>query len=203
MKKSIENFWYYYKYYLLVGVLIIFVAVLAIFFTGGSIPPDIQIGYVSDGREISDDAKNYINTYFEQVITDANGDNKKTLDIVPLIGPRVDVEFSDSGAQIVLVDGHTLDIYKMKGVFEPLDKVVSDYDIDISGNTQVKGMVEGKSEEHTYAIPVEKIKYLLDMGFPGEDYYLTVRVEYDNNEEAKTKNNNSYSVLDRMLKYKG
>lgn len=203
MKEKLVNFWYYYKYYMLTGIFIILVVVLAIFKTGGSTPPDIQIGYVTDGREIGDEVKNYFSTYFDQAISDVNSDNKKTLDIVPLIGPRVDAEFSDNGAQIVLVDGHTLDIYKAQGVFEPLDKVVSDNDIDISSNSQVRGTVEGNNEEHIYAIPVGNIKYLLDMGFPGEDYYLTVRVEYDNDEEAKTKNKNSYSVLEKMLKYKG
>ncbi len=203
MKGKISNFWYYYKVYVLVGLFILAVGFVLIMFSKGNREPDIQIGYVTDGREIGEDAKAAINNHFEKVIQDVNKDDKKILDFVPMMGPRVDVEFSDAGVQIMLMDGHTLQVYKEKGIFEPLDEFVDKHQIDISGNEEIMATPQGQSEKHIYALPMNKIKYLLDFGFPAENYYLTMRVEYENNETTKMKNKNAYKVLEKMLEYKG
>lgn len=203
MKDNISNFWYYYKMYVLVGLFILAVAFVLIMFSIGNSEPDIQIGYVTDGREIGEDAEAAINSHFEKVIQDVNKDDNKILDFVPMMGPRVDVEFSDEGVQIMLLDGHTLQVYKEKGVFEPLDEFVDKYQIDISGNEEIMATPQGQSEKHIYALPMNKVKYLLDYGFPADNYYLTMRVEYEKNETAKMKSKNANIVLEKMLEYKG
>ena len=201
MTGKISNFWYYYKVYVLVGLFILAVVFVLIMFSKGNSEPDIQIGYVTDGREIGEDAEAAINNHFEKVIQDVNKDDKKLLDFVPMMGPRVDVEFSDDGVQIMLMDGHTLQIYKEKGVFEPLDEFVDKYQIDISGNEEIMATPQGQSEKHIYALPMNKVKYLLDFGFPEENYYLTMRVEYEKNETSDMKNSNAHKVLEKMLEY--
>lgn len=202
MKGKISNFWYYYKAYVLAGLFILAVVFLLIMFSTGNSEPDIQIGYVTDGREIGDDAESAINSYFENVIQDVNKDDKKILDFVPMMGPRVDVEFSDEGVQIMLMDGHSLQIYKEQGIFEPLDVYVDKYQIDISGNEEIMSTPQGQMEKHIYALPMSKVKYLLDYGFPADDYYLTIRVEYEKNETSQMKNSNAHKVLEKMLEYK-
>ncbi len=202
MKDKISNFWYYYKVYVLVGLFILAVAFVLIMFSGGKSEPDIQVGYVTDGREIGDDAEAAINSYFEKVIKDVNNDEKKILDFVPMMGPRVDVEFSEEGVQIMLMDGHKLQIYKEQGLFEPLDEFVDKYQIDISGNEEIMATPQGQSEKHIYALPMNKVNYLLDCGFPAENYYLTIRVEYEKNETSEMKNSNAHKILEKMLEYK-
>lgn len=77
MKGKISNFWYYYKVYVFVGLFILAVAFVLIMFSKGNSEPDIQIGYVTDGREIGEDAEEAINSHFEKVIQDVNKDEKK------------------------------------------------------------------------------------------------------------------------------
>lgn len=203
MTGKLSNFWYYYRNYVIVGILLLVTAVAIIILSSGGTEPDIQIGYVTDGREIEEKAQEDVNKYFETVIKDVNNDSKKALGFVPLMGPRVDLEFSSDGAQIVLVDGNTLQIYKEQGVFEPLDDVAKSHGLDVGNNPEVMSKLEGQSDTHIYALPTEKIKFLLDLGFPEKDYYLAVRVEYKKDEMAKAKNKNAYSVLEKMFDYKG
>lgn|GEM_PF-1885318 len=201
MKSKISDLWYYYKAYIVAGLFILTVAFVLIFSIGNN-QPDIQIGYVTDGRELGDDVERAINSYFENVIQDVNKDDKKILDFVPMMGTRVDVEFSDEGVQIMLIDGHTLQIYKEQGAFEPLDEFVNKYQIDISGNEEIMAAPPGQSEKYIYALPMSNVQYLLDCGFPPDNYYLTIRVEYEKNETTEMKNNNAHKVLEKMLEYK-
>ncbi len=203
MAGKLSNFWYYYRNYVIIGVLLLVTAVAIMVLSSGGTEPDIQIGYVTDGRELQEQTQEDVNKYFETVIKDVNNDDKKFLGFVPLMGPRVDLEFSSDGAQIVLVDSNTLQIYKEQGVFEPLDDVVESHGLDVGNNLEVMSKLEGQSDMHIYALPTEKIKYLLDLGFPDKDYYLAVRVEYKKNDMSKAKNENAYSVLEKMFEYKG
>ncbi len=202
MSSKIQNFWYYHKFHVLVIFFIALSIVIAILITGKRIDPDVQIGYVTDGREISAEARENINRYFEKVIQDANEDNEKLLSFIPLMGPRVDLEFASDGAQIILMDGNTLNKYKDMGALEPLDDFVKKYGMDVSRNTEVMSRGGGENEEHIFALPMKYIKFLLDAGFPAEDYYLTVRVEYDQDEDSVIKNKNAYAIMDEMLAYK-
>ncbi|MDF2985100.1 MAG: hypothetical protein K0R50_610 [Eubacterium sp.] len=202
MSSKFQNFWYYYKFHVIVIFFIALSIVIAVLLTGKRTDPDIQIGYVTDGREISEEAKANINKYFENVITDVNEDNEKLLSFIPLIGPRVDLEFASDGAQIILMDSNTLVKYKDMGALEPLDAFVKKHGMDVSGNTEVMSRAEGDNVEHIFALPMRNIKFLLDAGFPAEDYYLTVRVEYDKNKESNIKNKNAYAIMDQMLDYK-
>lgn len=203
MSEKLSNFWYYYKYHVLVGLVVILIAIPIIILAGGDTEPDIQIGYTTDGRQISEEAQEHVNKELQKDIQDVNDDGLKTLAFVPMMGQRVDVEFSTSGVQIMLIDGYNLQRFMERGAFEPLDELVKKFNIDIAGADMIKAKLEGQSDEHIYALPMKKIKYLLDLGFPPENYYLTVRVEYDNNKSSKTKNENAYAVLEEMLKYKG
>ncbi|OPX43339.1 hypothetical protein CLHUN_26840 [Ruminiclostridium hungatei] len=204
MLSKLSNFWYYHKNHVLAAIILLVIAVFVIIVVPGGTPsPDIQVGYVTDGREVGEAVIEEMNSYFENVIKDVDGDNKRYMDFIPLIGPRVDVEFSSDGVQLILIDGNTLDLYKNQGVFEPLDAVVKKHGLDVSMDERVLSMTEGQKETHIFALPVSKIKYLLDRGFPGDNYYLAVRMEYENTPEARTKNKNSYSVLEKMLEYRG
>ncbi len=203
MAEKLSNFWYYYKYHVLVGLVVVLIAVPIIILAGGDTEPDIQIGYTTDGRLVSEDAQEYVSKYFEKDIQDVNDDDIKTLSFVAMMGQRIDVEFTTSGVQIMLIDGYNLQRFMERGAFEPLDELVKKYNIDIAGVDVIKAKLDGDSDEHIYALPMKKIKYLLDLGFPPEDYYLTVRVEYNDDATSEMKNKNAYSVLERMLEYKG
>ncbi len=200
MNKKLENFWYYHKIKVFVVLFIVVSAIVAIKFTGKKIEPDITFAYVTDGRVLPEDTENDIRRNLEAVIQDANGDRKKQMALISLSGPRVDLEFISGDLQVVLMDGNTLNKYITTGALEQVDEYLSKYNLDLGNNPEVKATVEDGKDQHTYAIPVKNIDFLLDAGFPPDYYYLTICTEKGQNDSQRTKSSNAHAIVDEMLK---
>ncbi len=197
-KKTLENFWYYHKVKVIVGIFAIIAFVMILKLNHGKLAHDVDIAYVTDGRTISQEAEAYLNQSFAEKIQDVTGDKNKETGFVPLMGPRVDMEFVAEGAQIVLMDGNTLSKFINTGVLEPLDPFVNKCKLDLSGHPEINAEVPG-IEGHTYAIPMKFIPLLLGVGFPSEDYYLTVRTANHKNKTSSGKNMNAHAIMETLL----
>ena len=200
-KIKLEDFWYYNKVKVFIAVIIIITLVIVIRLTGGSYEPDVVIAYVTDGRTISEEMEEGLNEFFAASIKDVNGDKKKRIDFVSLMGPRVYLEFVSDTSQIVLMDRNSLRTYINSGAFEPIDDLVSKYKMDFSNNPEVKSKTVLLDEVRTYAVPMGYIPFLLDVGFPAQDYYLTIRVERGKSKSAAEKNMNAHAIVDVILGY--
>lgn len=194
-----ENFWYYHKFKVLGAIIVVCVIVITVMTARGHAKPDVEIAYVTDGRIVSDDVINYMNQYFAPGIQDVNGDNKKVTAITPLEGPRIEMEFYIEGSQIILMDGGTLYKFIGAGVFKPLDDYIEKYGIDLSKYPDISTKTEWDDTIHTYAIPMECIPTLLDVGFPSENYFLTVRAIENKNTSVQEKQKNAASIVDLLL----
>lgn len=199
--KDFGNFWYYNKFKLLGAIIIVPVIVVLVMTGGSGAKPDVEIAYATDGRTISKEAEEYMNQCFAPVIEDINGDNKKVAVFVPLQGARIDLEFVAEGSQIVLVDGGTLNKFVGTGVFEPLDDYAMECNIDFTEYPGINFMTETDEKAHTYAIPMEYVPLLLDIGFPSENYYLTKKT-VKNNSLSQEKGENADHIIDLLLMQK-
>lgn len=199
--KDFENFWYYNKFKLLGAIITVAVIVVLVITGGSGAKPDVEIAYATDGRTISQEAEEYMNQCFAPVIKDINGDNNKVTAFVPLQGARIDLEFVAEGSQIVLVDGGTLSKFVRTGVFEPLDDYTGKCKIDFDKYPGINLMTETDEKAHTYAIPMEYIPLLLDIGFPSENYYLTKKT-VNNNSSLQEKGENADHIIDLLLMQK-
>lgn len=196
--KDLDNFWYYHKFKLL-GAILVIVAAVFIIKTGGGIKPDVELAYVTDGRIISQEAEEYLRECFAPKITDVNGDKNRNTAFVPLQGPRIDMEFVAEGSQIVLMDGFTLEKFINQGLFEPLDAYAAKLQLDFDKYPGVSAKADETGEVHTYAIPMAYIPFLLKIGFPSENYYLTVRAANTKDKKALEKEKNAYGIMDVLF----
>jgi len=202
MKSKLENFWYYHKIKVIILIVVIITGIFIMTITGKTVDPDVLVSYVSYFNRIPKETEVSIDEYLANTIKDINKDNKKKLTLVPLDGPRVALEFTSEGSQIVLVDGSTLRQYIATGVFEQVDDLVNKYELDISKNTEVRAKVEDNTEVHTYAIPMKNIPFLLKAKFPADNYYLAIRALKNKNEIAVEKNKNAHEIVEVILGYK-
>lgn len=200
MLKKIENFWYHNKGKTIAAVFIIIAAVFILKISGGNIKPDLEIAYVTNGPTLPEDAVAYVNEQLAGEINDINKDRKRKVAFTPLMGPRVPLEFVSGEAQIVLMDGNTLGQYIGEGIFEALDDFNEKYKLASDQYPQVK--LEGTGGTHDYAIPLDNIPFLTELGFPGGDYYLAVRTADEGDMISFNKNKNALAVLDVMLENK-
>lgn len=200
MNKKIENFWYYHKIKVFIVLFLVVSAIVTIKLTGKKIEPDITLAYVTDGRVLPEDREKDINRKLAAVIQDVNGDKKKQMALVPLSGPQIDLEFISGDLQVVLMDGNTLNKYIATGALEQVDEYLGKYKLDLSNNPEVSATVEDGNTPHTYAIPVKNINFLLNVGFPPDNYYLTICGDKGKNDSDHNRNRNAHAIVDEMLK---
>lgn len=197
-----ENFWYYHKVKVILAVICIIGLVCIIKFTAGkNAGPDVAIAYVTDGRTVPEEVEDHITLFLEDAIEDVNNDKIKNLDFVPLMGPRIDLEFVAEGSEIVLMDGGTLRKLINTGVFEPLDNQIGRLKLDLESIPEVNAKLEGEKEKHFYAIPMRHIPFFLDLGFPSDDYYLTIRSNNSGSKLSVAQSKNAQAVVDAILGY--
>ena len=199
-RKGLENFWYYNKVKVIVGVIVIALLVTYMQFTKGDIKSDVEIAYVTDGRTIPVEKEGYLKKVFAARIEDVTGDKYKETAFIPLMGPRIDLEFVGGSSQIVLVDGDTLGRYVKMGAFEPLDTFVNKFKVELKDNPEVTANING-NEAHAYAIPVKSIPLFLNAGFPADNYYMVLRGVIGDKKIAKDKNRNAHAIIETILSY--
>lgn len=199
--KNLENFWYHNKLKLFVAIIVIVVIGYMVIGMGGEGKPDVQVAYLTNGPVVPDDVSKNIGEYLAPVIQDVNKDRRKEIAFVPLyVRTMLDMEFTSNESQILLMDGNSLKQYISLGAFDPLDDTILKYGLDISENPEIK--VEGKkaNEVHVYALPVKNLKLLQKIGFPADNYYLTIRVADGKDKKVMEKNKNAHAVLDELLR---
>ena len=196
IRKKIENFWYYHKVKVIVGIF----AIIAIFIinsadSGGE--ADLEIGYIIGDREIVLQTVNEKMHVFDQIL-EAKDKEKAVISVVPLTSSRLEVEFVIGISHILLLDKETLVPLIENRFFEPLDNYVDIYNIDIKDFPEVKADPENKNEYKVYALPIKEMDLLLEMGFP-EDYYFTIRLPKENDSDDVIRNKNAHLFLDYIL----
>lgn len=203
MKKfDFPNFWYYHKGKLIAAVIGIFSIIAIYSINSGAAKPDFIIAYVTDGRTVSEDAQKKANDYFAEAIHDINNDSNKVLKFAPLESVRVDLEFASSEFKIVLLDGYTLKKYINSAVLKPLDESIDKYGLNLQKSPEVRAKAEGAENVHTYAIPVSNIPFLLEMGFPADNYYMAVRASSDENKLTAEEASMTDAIMDKIFSYK-
>ncbi len=196
IKKKIENFWYYHKVKVFVGIF----AILAILIAGSADSggeADLEIGYIIGKSEFVLENMNEKIPVFEQLIQ-AKDKEKAIISVVPLTSSRLELEFAIGISHILLLDKETLVPFVKNYFFEPLDNYVDKYDIDISDYPEVKADPSNTNDYRVYALPVKEMDLLLEMGFP-EDYYFTIRLPKEKESDDVMRNKNAHIILDYIL----
>ncbi|NLL04292.1 MAG: hypothetical protein GX270_00565 [Clostridiaceae bacterium] len=196
IRKKIENFWYYHKVKVFVGIFA-FIAILVISAADSGGEADLEIGYIIGESEIVLQNVNEKMSALEELI-EAKDKQKAVISVVPLTSSRLELEFAIGISHILLLDKETLVPFAKYRFFESLDNYVDKYDIDISDYAEVKADPDNKNEYRVYALPVKEMDILLEMGFP-EDYYFTIRLPKEDESDDVMRNKNAHIILDYLL----
>jgi len=198
IRKKIENFWYYHK----IKVFVVIFAIITISIAGSNSSggeADLEIGYVIGDEEVllQDTDKNI--ALLESLIQGKDKENA-SVSVLPLTPSRLELEFTIGISHILILDKETLLPFVDYHFFEPLDKYVDKYNMDISECPEVKADPNATDDYKVYALPVKQIDFLLEMGFP-ENYYFTIRLPKQDDSDDIVRNKNAHIILDYMLEY--
>lgn len=200
MRKKMENFWYYHKFKVIVAIFAIVFIILGWNFNDGEVS-DLEIGYVIENHNFILEGEKFeeVKAEFESLIHDVDGDgeNKDVL-FTALMGQRIELEFGIGISHILLLDKEILSVFIDNPFFEPLDRYVEKYNIDISDFPEVHTVPYGTTEPKVYALPVKEMPLLLDIGLP-EDFYFTIRFPKEKEKGDVMRVENAHIVLDYIL----
>lgn len=194
--KKIENFWYYHKFKVIIAIFAVILIIIA-GGTGSGGEADLEIGYVlGDSEIILKNAEEKV-ALFESLLEGKDKD-KAFVSVLPLTPSRIEIEFVIGISQILLLNKETLEPLINHIFFEPLDKYVDKYNIDLTDFPEVKAAAGDSKDQKVYALPVKECDLLIEMGIP-EDYYFTIRLPKENDSDDARKNKNAHIILDYIL----
>ena len=143
VKKWFENFWYHYKWPVIIAAFFIAISAVCISQMAAKEHYDIYIRYVGDA-EITDTQRQDIKRAFEKTGLDSNADEKTVVSFeqVAYISDSENILMNEINAlaketlsvlvsqqyYIYLMDEAAYELYKDSGAFEELDRIF-DYDI--------------------------------------------------------------------------
>lgn len=202
---SLENFWYYYKWPFLGGILIFFVVIIAMVnLTDMEAPSDASV-LAAFAKPLTTEEFD-LQSSLENVIEDVDGNETKRISTNALYiteeGKSDDDSLSISKfensiayaqADLVLMDGINYERFKSKDFLEPLENY-----IDIS---QLDGDNLVYRDGKAVAVKLENSRQLLDMGFIIDDVYAGIMfVPDESNEGIDARRKNAANMLLELSK---
>lgn len=203
--EQLENFWYYYKWWVILGAVFLMGIIVAINFVSSISKEDTADLKIVSVFSHPLTAKEYdINERVTDCLADINGDGKinavlkqyyiteeqKTDDDQIAKGQFETLLRSGSG-DVMLFDEPNLELYIKKDIFTPLDNL---------------DFLSGIPDEHIIyqngvpvALKLEKSQVLIDMGFIIDEVYAGIMFMPDNPTEETVKSRQSAEVVLKKL----
>lgn len=203
--EKIDNFWYYYKWWVILGAVFLMGIIVAVNFFSGLTkeePADLKIISVYSHPLT---AKEYdINERVTDCLTDINGDGKinavlkqyyiteerKTDDDQIAIG-QFETLLGAGDGDVMLFDEPNLEVYIKKDIFKPLDNLEFLSEIPKEHIIYQNGV--------PVAVKLERSKILIDMGFIIDEVYTGVMFVPDEPSEETVKSRQSAEVVLKKL----
>ncbi len=201
-RKKWENFWYYYKIHVWVGIFIALLLMMTIRDCAQRIEPDVSWGYM--GADITAERIEALNQELLPQIQDANHDGKKHLRLYALSDPQQIVVMMASGdTQLFTFDAETFTNFAKGGAFQPLDEFVQTYRIDLKHHPEVRLQAQQTLEKHIYGLPLEGNKLLEALGFQLTGKYLGIRISKNSAKpREQIVHENAHAILKRLFSIK-
>lgn len=202
---SIENFWYYYKWHFLGGIVIFFsVIIVMLNFSDVKEPSDVDI-LTLYARPLTTSEK-YFEDGLDNVIEDVDKNGTKHIEINTLFITESGTSSEDlmdkskfegiiayAQADLVLLDGTNLDRFKSKDFLAPLEDFMDISEID----SEDLIYRDGKA----VAVRLSDSKHLKDMQYIIDDVYAGVMfVPEESEEEIPARRKNATNIIKELIK---
>lgn len=214
-KKKIENFWYYYKIHVIVGIFIAIVLAVTLKDCMNRVTPDLTVSYIGPGY-FDEQFQQKLQEKLSSALKDINADGKNVLDFQCMtinendkseqslaMQQKVMIEFAAGETKVFLLDKDHLKIFAEQGAFENLDDIAAQYGINDTQYPEIKLTVHDTNQSHIYGIPLSGNTMLKDLGADTKDMYIAIRAisDKDRNDAKKLKEfDNARSILQEIIK---
>lgn len=198
-KKKWENFWYYYKIHVGVGIFAAIFLVITIRDCAQNIEPDVTLVYM--GMDLQPNHITHMEEEFLEILQDANNDGKKKISILPVTNEqKLQLLVITRDAQLLVLERRIFEAYAQLGAFQPLDMFIEPYQINITAHPEIQRIPQEEQEEHVYGISLEGNRFFENMGLAANDKYLTMVAPGSKSSSKETViYQNAYAVLENIL----
>ncbi|MBE7022568.1 MAG: hypothetical protein E7414_05080 [Ruminococcaceae bacterium] len=204
-KQKLENFWYYYKTPVILGILVLLIIAFLISGTTEKVATDLNISIVT--ADILTEGSINFDEALGDVIVDSNNDGEAHITINRLFlaentggenyeayAQALEAQLSDRGAVLFIFDRLNYERMIKKDAFCPLNELI---DINAYGDRVLY------HNDRPMALSLQGSKVLADMNFTNDDVYamfLFRRPEDAQNETLNIQYQNGVAVLTELMK---
>lgn len=181
-EKKARNFFYYYKFHLLIGLIVLVVAVLTVRSFINRVEPDFNTVFIGEInyydatdkltaqiREAVPDIKEPgIDGAFITESGDAQQDYAMTMKAIAI--------FSSGGADLLIVDKANYDKYAGQGGFMSLDDIAPSMGVDLEKNKELRTQTEDNPQERLYGVDISDSAALAEAGVQGIEMIAAIPV---------------------------
>jgi len=197
-RKKWENFWYYYKIHVGVGILVAIFLIITIKDCAQNIEPDVTLAYT--GINLQPNHIAHMEQEFVEILQDANNDGKKKISILPAMNEqKLQLIIMTRDAQLLILHRPIFEAYAQHGAFQPLDIFIEPYHIRIEAHPEIQLSPKEGQEKHVYGIPLEGNRFFENMGLDTNDKYI---VMLPSGSKSRSKEiaiyRNAYAVLEKI-----
>lgn len=210
-KKKLENFWYYYKWHVIVGIVAVIVAATSIYDAVTKTEPDLTIDCIIDsGIDYTYSGAMAAKLEKSGVVADNNGDGHKSVNVQYYQTGRDTSNLSADGSMteavqlrmgvgesaVIVTEPYILDLYGKFDIFYDMTAIADE--MNISEQNRYKSADGTK----VIAIDLKESKFLKDLGISADDCYICIRVIYEDQKDDQEKINqfeNAQLVAKYML----
>jgi hypothetical protein len=198
-KKKWENFWYYYKIHVGVGIFVAIFLGMTIKDCVQNIEPDVTLVYM--GMDLQPNHITHMEEEFLEILQDANNDGKKQISVLPVTNEqKLQLLVITRNAQLLILDRSTFEAYARLGAFQPLDIFIEPYQINLAAHPEIQLIPQEEQEKHVYGIPLEGNDFFEKMGLAASDKYLVMVAPGGKSSSKETAiYQNAFAVLEKIM----
>lgn len=172
-QKKWDNFWYYYKVHVYVGIFVLGLIVMTVRDCMRNVRPDVSLycmGIYLEPPHIEQMEQNLLD-----VIQDVNNDGKKYVLISSIIDiQKLQVVVLTRDTQLLVLDKQNFINYASHGAFYPLDEFLARHNLSFEDHPEIRMTPLEAQEEHIYGIPIEENRFFTDIGLVTKERYLVL-----------------------------
>lgn len=189
-EKKARNFLHYYKFHILIGIVLLFVMVFTIRGCVLRVDPDLNVAFVGNiYLDNSDLLKQKVEAAVPE-ITEPGFDNAflaKDMDGQQAYAMQMKamVLFGAADTDLFILDKENFRKYAAQGAFMNLDEWGAELKVDMNLNSELIVGTEEDPAKHLYGVNIGKNKFLAESGVIGEELIAAIPVRSKNVEKAK------------------
>lgn len=180
-EKKAQNFFYYYKFHMIIGIILLITVIFTVKGCVNRIEPDFSTAFIGEIIYSDSDAfKKEIKAAVPEIkepgfdgaflTPDGKGEQEYAMQMKAM------VLFAAQDVDLFILDKNNFKKYAQEGAFVSLDEIASNLGVDKEKNKEFVLKTKDESNEHLYGIDISSSKALKDGGITGKEFIAALPV---------------------------